>query len=33
MDTTLEYLNKLSKKIKDKKLQMFWLMVDRTQLK
>jgi hypothetical protein len=30
---TLEYLNKLSKKIKEKDLQVFWLMVDREDFK
>ena len=30
---TLDYLNKLSKKIKEKKLQVFWLMVDREDFK
>jgi hypothetical protein len=31
--STLDYLNKLSKKIKEKKLQVFWLMVDREDFK
>jgi hypothetical protein len=31
--STLDYLNKLSNKIKEKKLQVFWLMVDREDFK
>ncbi len=31
--STLEYLNKLAKKIEDKDLEVFWLMVDREDFK
>ena len=32
-DATLDYLNKLAKKIEDKDLEVFWLLVDREDFK